>query len=66
VLGEGAGMLILESLEHAQKRKANILAEIIGYGYTCDGFHLVRPEASGAGQARAMKLALKMGNVSAE
>lgn len=66
VLGEGSGMLVLESLEHAQKRGVPILAELVGYGYTCDGFHLVRPESSGQGQIRAMKLALKMAKIRSE
>lgn len=47
VLGEGSGVLIIESEEHAKKRGANILGEILGYGYSSDGFHLVRPESSG-------------------
>lgn len=42
------------------------MAELLGYGYTCDGFHLVRPESSGQGQLRAMNLALKMANISPE
>lgn len=59
-------MLVLQSYEHAQKRGASILAEIVGYGYTCDGFHLVRPQSSGQGQVRAMNLALQMANVKSE
>lgn len=53
-------------MEHAQKRNATILTEILGYGYTCDGYHLVRPESSGEGQAKAMKLALDMSKVAPE
>ncbi|RZI48568.1 beta-ketoacyl-ACP synthase II [Lactococcus kimchii] len=57
VMGEGAGVLILESLEHAQARGANILAEIVGYGNTNDAFHMTTP--SGTGAENAMKLALE-------
>mgnify|MGYP003692109583 CR=1 FL=1 len=64
ILGEGCGVLIIESLDSALKRKADILAEICGYGYTSDGFHLVRPETSGEGQLRAMKNALEMAQIS--
>jgi 3-oxoacyl-[acyl-carrier-protein] synthase II len=63
ILGEGSGVLVLESLEHAQKRGAPIIAEIAGYGYTSDGFHLVRPEASGEGQVNSMKKALSMAGI---
>ena len=61
VMGEGAGVLILESLEHAQARGANILAEIVGYGCTNDAFHMTTP--SGTGAENAMKLALEEGNI---
>ena len=44
ILGEGCGMLVVEELEHAKKRGANILCEILGYGCTSDGYHLVRPK----------------------
>ncbi|MEG1095122.1 MAG: beta-ketoacyl synthase N-terminal-like domain-containing protein, partial [Lactococcus sp.] len=57
VMGEGAGVLILESLEHAQARGANILAEIVGYGNTNDAYHMTTP--SGVGAENAMKLALE-------
>ncbi|QIK69716.1 beta-ketoacyl-ACP synthase II [Erysipelothrix sp. HDW6C] len=56
VLGEGAGVLILEDLEHAQKRGAHIYAEMVGYGSTCDAFHITAP--SGVGAADAMRQAL--------
>lgn len=58
VLGEGAGTLVLESLEHAQKRGAKILGEIVGYGATSDAYHITSPDPDGTEAARAMKLAL--------
>ena len=58
VMGEGAGIAILESLEHAKKRGAPILAEMVGYGRTGDAFHITAPEPSGDGAAKAMSLAL--------
>lgn len=54
--------MVIESLEHAIQRKANIIAEITGYGYTSDGYSLVRPKSSGKGQKKAMELSLKMAN----
>lgn len=59
VMGEGAGVVVLESIEHAQKRGANILAEVGGYGATCDAYHITSPHESGEGAARAMKLAME-------
>lgn len=59
VMGEGAGILILESLEHAQKRNAKIYAEVAGYGATCDAYHMTAPAPDGEGGARAMKLAIE-------
>lgn len=58
VPAEGAGLLVLESLEHAQARRATILAEVAGYGVSADAYHLVAPDAEGAGPARAMAWAL--------
>jgi 3-oxoacyl-[acyl-carrier-protein] synthase II len=58
VLGEGAGVLILESLEHAQARGADILAELTGYGTTNDAFHISAPALNGIGAAKCMRLAI--------
>ena len=59
VLGEGAGVVILETLEHALARGANIVAEVVGFGMSADAYHLTAPAPEGAGAQRAMKLALK-------
>jgi len=58
VIGEGSGVMVLETLEHAQARGAKILAEIIGYGLTSDAFHISSPREDGDGAARAMRRAL--------
>ncbi len=59
VLGEGAGMLVLEDLERAKSRGAHIYAEITGFGMTCDAYHMTAPEPSGRQAARAIQIALK-------
>ncbi|KYH28736.1 3-oxoacyl-[acyl-carrier-protein] synthase 2 [Clostridium thermopalmarium DSM 5974] len=66
VMGEGSGILILESLEHALKRNAKIYAEITGYGATCDAYHITSPAPNGEGGARAMKLAIKDSGIGEE
>ncbi|MGN8890243.1 beta-ketoacyl-ACP synthase II [Dysosmobacter sp. HCP28S3_G4] len=64
VLGEGAGMLLLEELDHARARGAKIYAEVVGYGATCDAYHMTAPRPDGSGGAKAMALALADGGVS--
>lgn len=66
VMGEGAGIVIIESLEHALKRGANIYGEVVGYGSTCDAYHITSPAPGGEGAARAMKMALEEANIKPE
>jgi 3-oxoacyl-[acyl-carrier-protein] synthase II len=66
VVGEGAGILTLESLEHAQKRNAPILAEIVGYGMSGDAYHITQPAENGDGAFRVMRAAIKDAKLSAD
>ncbi|MDY3207062.1 beta-ketoacyl-ACP synthase II [Clostridium baratii] len=66
VMGEGAGILVLESLESAKKRNANILAEIVGYGSTCDAYHITSPDPDGEGASRAMTQAIEEAKINKE
>jgi 3-oxoacyl-[acyl-carrier-protein] synthase II len=66
VLGEGAGIVILEEMNHALKRGAKIVAEIVGYGMTADAYHITAPSPEGEGAVRAMRMSLKEGNIAPE
>ena len=63
VIGEGSGILVLETLEHAKSRGATIHAEIVGYGMTCDAHHITSPTPGGVGGAEAIRLALREGKL---
>ncbi len=66
VMGEGAGVVVLEEYEHAVKRNAKILAEIAGSGYTCDAVHIVMPDENGSGIASAMRKAISKAGIKKE
>ncbi|MEI6631218.1 MAG: beta-ketoacyl-ACP synthase II, partial [bacterium] len=66
VIAEGCGVVVLESLEHAKKRNASIIAEMAGFGMSCDAYHITAPDPDGDGASRSMKLALKDAKASAD
>ena len=66
VMGEGAGVMVFESLDHAQKRGANILAEYMGGAFTCDAHHMTDPRPDGLGVSTCIELALKNAGVERE
>lgn len=66
VMGEGSGVVVLESYEHAKARGANILAEVVGYGATCDAYHITSPAEDGEGAVRAMQLAIEEAGITPE
>ena len=66
VMGEGAGVLVIEEYEHALSRGAKIYAEVVGYGATCDAYHITSPAPGGEGGARAMKLAMEEANITSK
>ncbi|WP_461206996.1 beta-ketoacyl-ACP synthase II [Clostridium sp. DL1XJH146] len=66
VMGEGAGIVIVESLQHAKQRGAKIYAEIVGYGATCDAYHMTSPSPGGEGGARAIQMAMKDAKIKEE
>ncbi|MGL4997636.1 beta-ketoacyl-ACP synthase II [Cetobacterium sp.] len=66
VMGEGAGIVILEELESAKARGAKIYAEVVGYGETCDAYHITSPSEGGEGAARAFKMAMEQGDIKPE
>ena len=66
IMGEGSGVVVLESLEHAKARGAKILAEVVGYGATCDAYHITSPAEDGSGAAKAMEFAMKDAGIEPE
>ena len=66
VMGEGAGVVVLEELEHAKKRGAVILGELVGYGATSDAYHITSPAEDGSGAAKAMELAIQEAGIAKE
>lgn len=66
VMGEGAGVLVLEEYEHALARGAKMYAEVVGYGATCDAYHITSPSPDGEGGAKAMKLAMEEANITSK
>ena len=66
IMGEGAGILVLESLTHAKARGAHIIAEVIGYGSTSDAYHITSPDPTGEGPSRAIRMAMEDGGVTAD
>jgi 3-oxoacyl-[acyl-carrier-protein] synthase II len=66
VIGEGGGTVIMESLDHAQKRNAKIYAEVVGAGFTADAYHITAPTPDGNGAARAMQIAMADGGIKPE
>ncbi|ADP31145.1 beta-ketoacyl-[acyl-carrier-protein] synthase family protein [Bacillus atrophaeus] len=66
LVAEGAGCLVLEELEHAQKRGANILAEVKGYGVSCDAYHITAPHPNSTGIIKAMKMAIKKADITTD
>lgn len=66
IMGEGSGIVVLEELEHAKSRGASILAEIVGYGASCDAYHITSPAEDGSGAAKAMQAAINEAGINPE